>query len=226
MTSGANERQSKAAGQKHQTSNFFIGEGSVEISEIKPQYARNTPDSRSYSLHSMHSIDENMREQLKKSLEQKNYESQSSTFDMGASLSKSKLSINAAHRNSTVSPVKHVDRPDPRSFKRQRTLGIISNGESQEDAVHPNLAQASKRRKHQTRDQSEKSVEYTHLRPPPAEDGRSAYSRHSKGAALSQQNFKETKEQRIFDVYMKAPYRLMDRSKQKRQQNRNNLKHF
>ena len=58
------------------------------------------------------------------------------------------------------------------------------------------------------------------------DDGRSIYSRASKALAKSQQNYKELKEQRIFDVYMKAPYRLMDRSKQKRQQNRQVMRHL
>ena len=47
-------------------------------------------------------------------------------------------------------------------------------------------------------------------------DERSLYSRQSKGSTMSQKITNETREQRIFDVYMKAPYRLMDASKQRR----------
>ena len=52
-----------------------------------------TPDSNSYSLRSINSLEENVREQLKQSLEQKQaLESQSSTLDLGGSMSRSKLS--------------------------------------------------------------------------------------------------------------------------------------
>ena len=49
-------------------------------------------DSQSYSLESHDSIDENVIDRLKKSLELKNYESASSTVDLGQSASKSHFS--------------------------------------------------------------------------------------------------------------------------------------
>ena len=47
-------------------------------------------------------------------------------------------------------------------------------------------------------------------------DEPSLYSRQSNGCAMSQKITHETRDQRIFDIYMKAPYRLMDASKQRR----------
>lgn len=51
----------------------------------------------------------------------------------------------------------------------------------------------------------------------PQIDERTLYSRQSKMATMSQKITSEAREQRIFDVYMKAPYRLMDNAKQRRQ---------
>ena len=55
-------------------------------------------------------------------------------------------------------------------------------------------------------------------------DQNSIYSK----ASRTNVSFREDKEkkQRIFDVYMKAPYRLMDASRQQRQINRQKMRHM
>lgn len=48
-------------------------------------------------------------------------------------------------------------------------------------------------------------------------DERTIYSHQSKVGTMSQKFTSEARDQQIFDVYMKSPYRLMDTSKQRRQ---------
>ena len=49
----------------------------------------------------------------------------------------------------------------------------------------------------------------------------------SRQSKLGSQLFgNESRDQRIFDVYMKAPYRLMDNARQRRQNNRQQLKNL
>mmetsp|Transcript_18805 Transcript_18805/g.25515 ORF Transcript_18805/g.25515 Transcript_18805/m.25515 type:complete len:120 (-) Transcript_18805:339-698(-) len=103
---------------------FRVGQASVE------DRPRATPDSRrSYSIGSINSMDEQVRQHLKKSLEDhRQLLSQSSTVDLGHSISKSKQSLRIAEANKQKNlgdrDRKSFVNPSPmRKLNRQRTYG-------------------------------------------------------------------------------------------------------
>ena len=186
---------------------------------------RQTPDSRrSYSIGSINSMDEQVRQHLKKSLEDhRQLLSQSSTVDLGQSISKSKQSLrvmeaNRDHKRRSKQNNNMGDRNRNSSIgrngnaanlkiSRQRTYGSTKLSPSVE------FEQKDSKRRNIKREESD----FKQGNEEKGVDERTIYSHQSKVGTMSQKFTSEARDQQIFDVYMKSPYRLMDTSKQRRQ---------
>jgi len=177
-------------------------------------------DSRSLSIDSLSSIGSQRRAELRKAIdEHEKVKSNASTIDFGISHNGSKPSLyhkkaNASgigkFRNNSMSPS-----PSQKGLIRKRTLGCSSLKQTfSENIIENGIAVI----------ESIDGID-ANLRPPRVERNGPTRSNcsHSSKLELSQKWTSE-RDQKIFDVYMKTPYRLMDNSKQRRVDNRRILK--
>ena len=182
----------------YDTKKYQIGTGDVETDEgpLPVTRRQGTPDS--YSMESINSIEEHVKHQIRESMEkQKNYGSQSSTIDWGLSNTGSKNQMHKkSKRGSTISP---SQRQSDRHMNRQQTYASnsVKAPSEQRDSQALKavlLAESNSKRARRMNDADQRSIQ----------------SHMSKTGTLSQKANGEKKDQRIFDVYMKTPYRLMD----------------
>jgi len=164
----------------------------------------------------LHSQDCRIGDKLKKGYvePQRQMTSQTSTIDFGNSVSQSRAELplqNKLSRDRSNNQQLSIS-PSASRLNRQRTFS--SSKPLPRDS---NLGGAG----HSKKLERELSDADAFLKPP-GPDMRSVNSLNSKGAFSQkiQPNGSIERDQRIFDVYMKAPYKLMDTGHQKRLQNR------